>query len=260
VRNSGYTLAERKKLQKRRESTMQRRDFVKAFMAATVAAKAALGQQAAPPSTAAQQASIAPRAPVAPGPVPWMEGLKEMGPLPVTPLVPDAVAETQAHFFTPVQRATMRRFCEILMPPMRGNPGAVEAGTPEFLDFLIGASPAEKQTVYRSGLDRLEAEARHEFGLTFADVSAAQAGKIIRPWLRTWMPDHPPTEGFAHFINIAHSEIRFATANSQLWNDMRTAAGLPPPESDVYWYPVDPDLRRHPLEPARAAAPAAQHG
>jgi hypothetical protein len=238
---------------------MQRRDFVKAFMAATVAAKAAFGQQGAPPATAAQQAPVAPRAPVAPGPVPWMEGLKEMGPLPVTPLVPDAVAETQVRFFNPVQRATLRRFCEILMPPMRGNPGAVEAGTPEFLDFLIGASPAEKQQVYRSGLDRLEAEARREFGAAFVEVDAAQAGKIIRPWLRTWMPDHPPSEGFAHFINIAHSEIRFATVNSQIWNDTRMEAGNAPAESDVYWYPVDPDLRRRSLEPARMATAAAQH-
>lgn len=236
---------------------MQRRDFVKAFMAATVAARAAIAQQAAPPSTVTQQAPVVPRTPAAPGPVPWMEGLKEMGPLPVMPLVPDAVAETKTGFFTGVQMATLRRLCEILMPPMRGNPGAVECGTPEFLDFFAGASPADRQEVYRAGLDRLEAESKREFGVAFADVSAGQADKLIRPWLRTWMPDHPPTEGFAHFINLAHSEIRFATANSQLWNDVRVEAGKPPAETDVYWYPVDPDLQRHPLESARR--PAAPH-
>lgn len=204
-----------------------------------------MAQQAPASAAAAQQAPIPlPRAPLAPGPVPWMEGLMELKPLSIAQLVPDAIAQTRTHFFTEAEMATLRRFCEILMPPLKGHPGATEAGTPEFLDFLIGTSPAERQEMYRAGLDRLDSESREKFGAAFDQATAQQADKIIRPWLRTWMPDHPPAEGFARFINLAHSDIRLATENSQAWCDAELAAGLPGPRMDAYWYPVDPDMRR----------------
>ena len=231
---------------------MQRRDFVKAMMAASVAAKAMLGEQAE-----AQQAATEAAAPpaVAPAPVPWMRGLMEAKPLPMTPLVPDAVAQTNAHFFTDRQFATLRRFSEIMVPPYNGYPGAVEAGAPKFLDFLIGVSPPERQRMYQSGLDRLNAEATEKFHVSFAEVSAEQADQLIRPWLRTWMADNPPTEPYAHFINVAHSDIRDATTNSQAWSDAQHAKGQSP-RVDLYWYPVDPDLHRDSFAPIRRTNPS----
>jgi len=38
---------------------------------------------------------------------------------------PDAVGETVARFFTTTQFNTLKKLSETLMPPMRGNPGAV---------------------------------------------------------------------------------------------------------------------------------------
>jgi len=223
---------------------MQRRDFVKAIIAATATAKAAVGhatgQQTAPP--VAQK--LPPAAPKAPGPVPWSRGLLEVKPLPMTPLVADAVAETNAHFFTDTQMATLRRLGEIFMPPAKGYPGATEAAAPEFLDFLIGASPEDRRQMYQSGLDRLEAESKQKFSASFAQASAAQADQLIRPWLRPWMNDHPPAEQYALFINTAHMDLRTATVNSQAWADAARAAGKQVPDVDLYWYPVDPDLRR----------------
>lgn len=235
---------------------MKRRDFVKAVMAASVAAKTAMAQQAVPAAAPAAQAPVMPpRAPLAPGPVPWMDGLMEAKPLPMTALVADAIAKPAAHFFSDVQMDTLRRLSEVLMPPLKGRPGALEAGVPAFLDFLIGSSPADRQETYRSGLDRLEAEAKRKFGVAFADVSAAQADAMIRPWLRAWMPDHPPREGFAKFINGAHSDIRFATQNSQAWSDAELAAGRKTADMDAYWYPVDPDMRREARDPVRRLNP-----
>ncbi len=227
---------------------MQRRDFVKVMMAASVAAKAMLGEQATaqqaatPAAAAAAQAPINPPA-VAPAPVPWMQGLMEAKPLGMTPLVPDAVAQTNANFFTDRQFATLRRFSEIMVPRYSGYPGAIEAGTPKFLDFLIGISPPERQRMYQSGLDRLNAEATEKFSVAFAEVSAEQADQLIRPWLRTWMSDNPPTEPYANFINVAHTDIREATMNSPAWSDAQQAKGQQP-RVDLYWYPVDPDLHR----------------
>ena len=85
----------------------------------------------------------------------------------MTPIVPDAVAQTDAHFFNDQQIATLRRLSEILMPPLKGYPGAKEAGTPEFLDFLIGVSPRDRQAdvSIRSGPARCRGKAPLRHGV-----------------------------------------------------------------------------------------------
>ena len=193
-------------------------------------------------------------------PVPWMRGLTEVKPLLITPLVADAVAETDAHFFHDRQMATLRRLCEVLMPPLKGYPGAVDAGAPEFLDFLIGASPADRQQMYQTGFDRLDAEAKQKFGTPFAAVNAAQADQLIRPWLKTWMNDHPPTEPYARFMNLVHRDIRTATTNSQQWSEAAQTAGQTSPDVGLYWYPVDPDIHRaSAVQSSRPALKKQQH-
>jgi hypothetical protein len=223
----------------KRDLSVQRRDFMKGLMAASVSARAVLGQQQNPVAP-----STPPPTPTAPGPVPWMRGLSEVRPDAIKQIVPDAVAETHAQFFTNTQLATLRRLSEILMPPLKGYPGALEAGTPEFLDFLIGVSPQDQQQMYQSGLDRLDSEAKRRFNKPFASVSAAEADQLIRPWLRTWMTDHPPTEPYERFINVAHSDIRTATVNSQAWSDAAKAMDKRTPDEGLFWFPVDPDMRR----------------
>jgi len=180
-----------------------------------------------------------------------MRGLMEVKPLEMTTLVPDAVAQTDAHFFNPLQTATLHRLCEVLMPPLKGYPGALDAGTPEFLDFLIGVSPRDRKLMYQSGLDWLNAEAEAKYFLPFAKTNNAQADALIRPWLRAWMTDHPPTEHHARFINLAHSDIRTATVNSQAWSEASQAAGQTASGFDLYWYPVDPDVHRETRTPMR---------
>jgi hypothetical protein len=217
---------------------MRRRDFVKTLMAASVGATSALGQQNTTPAAAAAR-----QAP-APGPVPWMRGLMDVKPLPITPLTPDIFADTDTHFFNTTQTATLRRLCELFQPAYKHYPSAIEAGSPEFLDFLAEISPEEQQQMYQSGLDRLDSDARQKFSKSFADLDAAQADQVIRPSLRTWMADHPPTEPFERFLALAHVDIRTATVNSQAWADAARKAGEETPNVDLYWYPVDPDLRR----------------
>jgi hypothetical protein len=225
---------------------MRRRDFVKAVLAASVSPKAMMGQNA--PSAVAPSAPppIPPKALPLPaaGPVPWMRGLQEAKPLPMTALVPDDVARTNAHFFNDRQIATLRQLCEVLLPPLKESPGAIDAGAPEFLDFLISVSPPDRQQMYVSGLDRLDAEARRKFGLPFTAVNASQADELIRPWLRTWMTDHPPSDPYEKFINVAHSDIRTATVNSKAWNDAMATDADRRSEEGLYWYPVDPDVNR----------------
>jgi hypothetical protein len=241
--------------------TMRRRDFVKGILAAAAAARAMEAQQATPaaPSPPAPPQTLPPAGPVAPGPTPWMRGLMEVKPLELTTLVPDAVAQADAHFFTAQQTLTLRRLCEVLMPPLKGFPGALDAGAPEFLDFLIGASPRQRQQMYQSGLDWLDAEARRKFAAPFAKATNEQADELIRPWLRAWMSDHPPAEPHARFINLAHHDIRTATANSQAWSEAKLAAEGEASGLDLYWYPVDPDVHREAARPLHNAAPREGH-
>lgn len=188
--------------------------------------------------------SIQPAVPKAPGPVPWMRGLMEVKPLPISPLIPDAVAQTDVNFFSQQQLATLRRLSEIMLPPLKGFPGAVDAGTPEFLDFLIGVSPADRREMYQSGLDRLDSEAKQRFSVSFAEVKKPQADQLLQPWMRTWMNDHPPKEPYARFINMAHSDIRTATINSEAWSKAASANGQKHEGMGLYWYPIEPDIHR----------------
>lgn len=240
---------------------MRRREFVKGLVAASVSGKAVLAQQSTAAAGAQQVAPATPpptppgAAPApAPGPVPWMRGLLEAKPLPMQPLVPDAVASAHPKFFSDEQMATLRQLCEIMLPPLKGYPGAIDAGAPEFLDFLISVSPPDRQQLYRSGLDRLDREAKQKYGVHFADVNAAQADALLRPWMKAWMTDHPPTEAYEAFINLVHADIRTATINSQGWSDATVAAGDRRPGVGLYWFPVEADVEKKYLPRAQGGA------
>src|SRR5437867_1737249 len=108
---------------------MKRRRFLQA-----VAAAPALALPAAP-AVLAQQPAI----PVEPPPRPVEEVQK------LKFIVPDAAAKMAPHFFNAQQFAALRRLSDILMPAINGAPGALDTSAPEFLDFLIGASPTDRQ-------------------------------------------------------------------------------------------------------------------
>lgn len=232
---------------------MRRREFVRMALAMGVAPQL-LGQQQ-PPNP--------PPPPAAP--VPWTLGLNPSTPLPQT-VVADDVADGEPHFFSADQSAALTRLCALLMPSGGERPGALQAEVPDFLDFLIGRSPAERQTTYTGGLDWLNQEATSRFQVPFSKTEDAQADQLVKPWLRTWMTDHPPTETHAAFVNIAHADIRTATMNSKVWSDADKK-----PEDErasahaLYWSPIDPDIysedpsRVHVRPSPTIAAPKASH-
>jgi hypothetical protein len=232
---------------------MKRRDFVRGFVAAAAGAKAALSQQPLKPTTAPAPSPNTPAK--APGPVPWMRGLMDVKPLPMTALVPDAVAETSISFFSERQMATLRHLGDILQPSYKGYPNSSQAGAPEFLDFLIGVSPKDQQEMYTSGLDRLDREANQKFNKPFAEVNESQADQLIRPLLKPWMNEHPPTDPYEKFMSLVQNDVRAATVNSQPWSEASIKAGKQP-SVDLYWYPIDPDLRREGTAAAALRRPA----
>ena len=226
---------------------MKRRDFVKGFAVATATASTALGQQPAPQAqnpppapNATNQGTMAATSPRA------RSRAEEMARFhtPNIPLSqPDLVATTDVRYFTPVRYATLVRFCDVLMPAGDDYPSTSKAGTPEFLDFYLGASPADQQAMYNNGLDRLNADCMKQFSVPFAKADEKQADAVIRPHLKGWMNDHPPREEHVRFINLAHRDIRNATINSPAWAAAAEAAGERTPGVGLYWNPIEPGIQ-----------------
>jgi len=228
---------------------MLRRDFVRVVFTIGVAPKLLFSQQTTP-------------APPPPAPVPWLLGLNPHTPLPHVEVAED-VAVPDLRFFTPVQMQTLSRLADLLVPPISGKPGALQAEVPAFLDFLIGGSAGTRKQVYAGGLDWLDSESQKKYNMSFAKLEDAQAGALITPWLRTWMNDHPPVEPHADFINIAHDEIRTATANSRAWFEATALSAEPDPYNrSLYWYPIQPDAAHAPcstMPPHVQAVPKSDH-
>jgi hypothetical protein len=151
---------------------------------------------------------------------------------------PDQAAETTPRFFNPQQFAALRRLCDILMPPLKGSPGALDAGAPEFLDFLIGASPAERKQRYTAGLDALNAQARKRFSKPFAVVEATQAVELLAPLKQPWTFEGP-ADPLARFLLAAKEDVRTATMNSREYIAANSAGGRRGGGVGQYWYPID---------------------
>ena len=208
---------------------MKRREFVRVLVSVLSAPRLLWSQQQAKQPLPAA------------APVPWFIGLNPHTPLPHTENAAE-IAASDLKFFTPVQMKSLDRLCRALMPPFGGKPGAIEAGVPEFLDFLLAESAADRQKLYAGGLDWLEAEAQKKYKLGFSALSDEQAGGLVQPWLRTWMEDHPPVEAHADFVNIALDEIRTATINSRAWSQTPATPAGEWGASGLYWSPIEPDV------------------
>jgi hypothetical protein len=118
----------------------------------------------------------------------------------VTAVPVGAVGRPVARFFTETQFQALEQLADILMPPVDERPGAKQAHVAEFLDFLISESPADRQQLYRNGLDRL-----HKEGF---DASA------LKPLTAAWTYDGP-ADPFERFLLAAKEDVMRATFNSR---------------------------------------------
>jgi hypothetical protein len=197
---------------------MKRRHFVQALAAAPVA-----------PSLIAQQT---------PAPAPGAPAAATMEVPKLEVAMADQASDPVPHFFTQQQFATLRRLCDVLIPPGEGTPGALGVGAPEFLDFLIGESPAEKQQVYRAGLDALNAASRKKYAKAFADVDASQTDGLLAPLRAAWTYEEP-SDPLARFLRAAKIDVRTATMNSREYSAVASTGGRRGGNNGLYWYPLD---------------------
>lgn len=197
---------------------MKRRKFIQTLAAApAIAVPASLETKAETPASAQRPQEDAPK-------------------LETAPL--DAAGETTPRFFSAPQFAALKKLSNIILPPLNGMPGALDAGAPEFLDFLIGKSPADRQQIYKGGLDALNAQATKRFGKAFADVTDAQAAELLAPLKQPWTYD-PPADPFARFLREAKQDVRNATMNSREYTAASSSGGRRGGGLGQYWYPID---------------------
>lgn len=152
--------------------------------------------------------------------------------------VPDAGAQPVPHFFSAPQLAALRRLSDLVLPAIGDTPGALEARAPEFLDFLIGQSPADRKLLYRAGLDSLNTAARRRFSKPFADLDATQADAVLSPLREPWTYT-TPADPLAAFLHAAKADILTATANSREWITVVSQRSRSAGGTGIYWHPID---------------------
>jgi hypothetical protein len=150
--------------------------------------------------------------------------------------IPDFAGTTVTKFFSPAQFACFKRLNDVLYPAVNGVPGALQAGAPEFLDFLLFESPAARQTLYRDGVDELERRSTKTFNASFSSLDHSGAEKILAPLREPWTADPDP---FTSFLRAAKQDVIEATQSSHDWirimsKRVRSAGGV-----GMYWFPID---------------------
>jgi len=211
---------------------MKRRQFLSAVVAAPVAATVT----SRPVNTDARQGrgGGAPAVPQAPPP---------LVPVPTASLSEPATAPLAPTFFTAEQFAALQKAADLLVPASGGNPSARDAAAPEFLDFYIGMSAANRQALYRKGLDDLNARARRSYRAPFGQLDDAQASAVLKPLFAPYAGKRSSL-AFGPFVNEVRADLRTAATNSPAWAAAARAAGRPVP-SGQYWRISTPTVVLH---------------
>jgi hypothetical protein len=219
---------------------MKRRNFVQSLLAAPAVPVALEAAQAPPPAAQPKQQ---------PQPQPNTPARQEPRQPPSAAYLQvteaDLTAGPAPHYFTGTQLATLRKLGAVLMPPLKNNPGALDAQAPEFIDFLISVSPEPRQKSYQFGLDQLETRAKSKFGKSFCNLDDSQAGHLLRPLMvaRFW-PEDLPEDPLQAFVAQVHEDLRTATTNSREWAAASEKSGHHFTRgfrgSGYYWFPIDP--------------------
>jgi len=101
-------------------------------------------------------------------------------------------------FFTQHEYSTVRMLAELVIPRDGRSGGALDAGVPEFMDFIL-AENSGMQTPMRGGLAWLDTESRERFGADFVELQDVQRRAILDDiaWPKKAKPEH--SQGVAFF-------------------------------------------------------------
>lgn len=101
-------------------------------------------------------------------------------------------------FFTSHEYATVRVLAELVIPRDGRSGGALDAGVPEFMDFILNENPG-MQTPFRGGLAWLDTESRERFRQEFVNLADSRRREILDDiaWPKRARPEH--SQGVAFF-------------------------------------------------------------
>lgn len=150
--------------------------------------------------------------------------------------IPDSAADSISAFFSKDEFEALSRLCDILYPSINGVPGALAAGVPAFLDFLVGHSSATIQRNYGKGLDALNQRSQEQFRMPFGQTKTPQSESLLTPLRQPWSAN---MDDFTAFLRDVKEDVLKATQNSQEWSSImakrtRSSAGV-----GFYWFPID---------------------
>jgi Gluconate 2-dehydrogenase subunit 3 len=89
-----------------------------------------------------------------------------------------APLDFQPVFFTSHEYATVRMLAELVIPRDGRSGGALDAGVPEFMDFIVNENQG-MQTPIRGGLAWLDQESERRFGREFVDLADGDRRRIL---------------------------------------------------------------------------------
>ncbi len=163
---------------------------------------------------------------------------QQEGQQPLATLPLDAVADGVPKYFSPPEMAALRRLGDLLVPSMGSRPGATQAKAADFLDFLIAQSPADRQRLYKQGLDRLQSEAQRRHGKWFEALTPQEAEPVLAPLKEPWTYA-APADAFARFLRTAKDDLIAATWNSREFAEAQASRGGRASGMGTYWLPVE---------------------
>lgn len=104
-------------------------------------------------------------------------------------------------FFTVHEYATVRVLAELVIPRDGRSGGALDAGVPEFMDFILAEYPG-MQTGIRGGLAWLDGESQERFGREFVDVTDVERRAVLDDiaWPSRAQPER--SQGVAFFTRF----------------------------------------------------------
>ncbi len=110
---------------------------------------------------------------------------------------PAATLPSQPSFFTKDKFAAISRLADLIIPAT-GTPGALAAGVPAYIDYVVSRNPAA-QTLQRQGLAWLDSHCGKLHGKRFAELGEAQQIAVLTPLLeaadKAPLPAGPRTGG-----------------------------------------------------------------
>ena len=84
----------------------------------------------------------------------------------------------QSKRFTTAEYATLRKLCDLIIPADEHSPGALDAGAPEFIDFLASRSD-ELARIYTGGLAWLDHEMKGRYSARFVEATPEQQAAML---------------------------------------------------------------------------------